>query len=240
MGQHNLLPLNSPLVQSSDSNLANTFVERDASGNSSFNKAIAEGALESQGGLFADIDPKTTNYTATNTDFALAFTLAADATLTLPVAATSENQTLAVKLVSGTAFILTIDGNLSETIDGDAQIYLTMKYETVRLHCDGTSWHILSRHVPSISTTKAATYTVSGAANVYFNTEGSAYTINLPAAAKWVGKYLTFVKVDAAGFGAVLDGNASENINAATTYSMSTTQFRVTRIYSDGTQWYSA
>lgn len=238
MGQHNILPLNSQLVQSSDSNLPSTFVERDSSGNSRFASAIGETSLVSEGSFFVDTDAKTGSYAASVTDFALAFSLSAAATLSLPAAATSENQIIAVKLLTG-GYVLTIDGNVSETIDGDAQIYLTNRWETVILHCDGTGWNVIARHVPLVTATKSATYTVDGSANVYFNTEGSAYTINLPAAASYKGKVLTFVKVDNAAFGAVLDGSGSENVNGSTTYSMSSTQFRATRIISDGTQWYS-
>lgn len=239
MGQHNLTPVNAPLFQSTDANVANTVVERDTDGNSNFNQAIAEDALVSEGGLFVDVDAKTTNYTVLNDDHTLVFTLAGDVTATLPVAASSENQIVVIKLLSAGAFVLTIDANLAETIDGDASIYLTNKYESVTLHCDGSNWHVLDHTVPILSTTKSAAFAVDGAANHYVCTEGSAYTITLPNAAEYKGKTLTFLKIDAAAFGAVLDGEGAENVDGAATKSLASTQYRVTTILSTGTQWYS-
>jgi hypothetical protein len=76
-----------------------------------------------------------TSYTATSTDsvvFADDDTAAAIITVTLP------------KLGS-TADII-IDGNGSETIDGDLTLTVTDKNQTIRLISDGSNWKVLSPH----------------------------------------------------------------------------------------------
>lgn len=61
-------------------------------------------------------------------------------------------------------------------------------------------------------------------------------TINLPAAASHKGKTLQVVLALGTGGGVVLDGNASETINGATTQTLTGT-YGTARILCTGTEW---
>ena len=65
---------------------------------------------------------------------------------------------------------------------------------------------------------------------------GAAFTITLPAAASSTGLELTFKKIDVSGNAVTIDGNASETIDGATTYAL-TTQYQKVTIICDGTNW---
>jgi hypothetical protein len=64
---------------------------------------------------------------------------------------------------------------------------------------------------------------------------GGAITLNLPAVATSKNKTYTVVRTSASN-NVVLDGNASETINGATTYTLSS-QWQFVKIICDGTQW---
>lgn len=79
---------------------------------------------------------KLINFTTSNTN----------RTCTLPAVANNTDREVIIRKVdSGTGYVL-IDTPSSETIDGAANIRLYMQYESVRLYCDGTNWHITGRH----------------------------------------------------------------------------------------------
>lgn len=66
----------------------------------------------------------------------------------------------------------------------------------------------------------------------------AALSVTLPAAADTqAGDRLTFVKTTSAAFAATLDGNASENIDGATTLATIDAQYDTAVLVSDGTQW---
>lgn len=86
---------------------------------------------------------------------------------------------------------------------------------------------------------KTTTYTV-GVFDAYVpcNATGAAFTVNLPAAASvGAGKEVTIKKIDASANAVTVDGNASETIDGATTYSLSA-QWKYVKLYSDGTNWH--
>jgi hypothetical protein len=90
-----------------------------------------------------------TSYTATSTDsvvFADDDTAAAIITVTLPSAiSVGDSFSLDIKKLGSTADII-IDGNGSETIDGDLTLTVTDKNQTIRLISDGSNWKVLSPH----------------------------------------------------------------------------------------------
>jgi hypothetical protein len=90
-----------------------------------------------------------TSYTATSTDsvvFADDDTAAAIITVTLPSATSvGDSFSLDIKKLGSTADII-IDGNGSETIDGDLTLTVTDKNQTIRLISDGSNWKVLSPH----------------------------------------------------------------------------------------------
>jgi hypothetical protein len=80
-------------------------------------------------------------YTLTDeTDVVIADTTAAAFTITLPKAALHKGRLVFVKRINGGANVLTVDGNGSETIDGAANVTLTLQWEAKRLTSDGSNW----------------------------------------------------------------------------------------------------
>ncbi len=66
---------------------------------------------------------------------------------------------------------------------------------------------------------------------------GGAFTVTLPAVAASTGLAFMFMKTDSSGNLPTLDGNASETINGATTYTALSSQYKAVLIWCDGTQW---
>ena len=66
-------------------------------------------------------------------------------TITLPAAATSGNtgRIYYVKKIDSSDNTITIDGNASETIDGDATKVISSQYDSIQIACDGSNWFIL-------------------------------------------------------------------------------------------------
>lgn len=75
--------------------------------------------------------------------FYLADVSGGDFTITLPAASGNSGKRIGVKLITGTANTLTIDGNGSETIDGSITQTLDIQYDSLTLLCDGSNWHII-------------------------------------------------------------------------------------------------
>lgn len=63
-------------------------------------------------------------------------------TINLPAAADYQGFIYNIKLIDATNSV-TIDGNGSETIDGSTTKSITTLYDTVRIQCDGSNWHII-------------------------------------------------------------------------------------------------
>ena len=78
---------------------------------------------------------------------------------------------------------------------------------------------------------------VAGEGSVYIgNAAGGAVTFTLPVVASCIGLVLTFKKIDSSGNAVIVDGNASETIDGATTKSIGT-QYHSITIISNGTGW---
>jgi len=89
---------------------------------------------------------KTTTYTATvNDEVLLCDTSGGAFTVTLYAATGNAGRTLIIKKTTSDFNLLTVDGNASETINGNTTTTLITQYESVRLFCDGSNWFILSR-----------------------------------------------------------------------------------------------
>lgn len=89
---------------------------------------------------------KSTTYTITDTD-GITTILASTAsgwTLTLPKAANNSGRVLNIKKVSSDENELIIDGEVSETIDGQATVSLFREDDFITIQCDGTEWHIIA------------------------------------------------------------------------------------------------
>lgn len=98
---------------------------------------------------------KTSNYTATTSDEVLTCDASGGSfTITLPAAASSTNKVLKIIRTDQTlANSVTIDGNSSETINGNTTFKLMTQYESVAIICDGSNWFVLDHNIPSFSTT---------------------------------------------------------------------------------------
>ncbi len=96
------------------------------------------------GQLSADTQTITaTTYTALVTDGAILANNAAGVTITLPTAASVPSNYRLSIINIGSIGAITVDGNGSETIDGELTIILTTQYESVTLVTDGSNWFIL-------------------------------------------------------------------------------------------------
>ena len=96
-------------------------------------------------GFHSAITTKTdTDYTLTaNDDVVLFDTGATTRTATLPAASTVTGKIYHIKKVDSGAGLVTIDGNGSETIDGDLAPDITAQYESFTIVSDGSNWHVI-------------------------------------------------------------------------------------------------
>ncbi len=139
--------------------LQNSTVIVDDSGNISGVGTISSGAITSTGSSsFATLTSthlttsdfksgyvsKTTNYTATTSDYFIACDSSGGSfTITLPTAASIAGFHLYVKKIDSSGNTVTIDGNSSETIDGAATKIINTQYETIGIISNGASWYII-------------------------------------------------------------------------------------------------
>lgn len=111
---------------------ADDFLVSDGSGSWSFSGGPARVA-------------KTTTYTATTADKVLTVATSSAWTLTLYTAVGNAGRTLKIIKVSGDFNALTVDGNGSESINGNATTSLNTQWETLEIISDGSNWNILNR-----------------------------------------------------------------------------------------------
>lgn len=87
---------------------------------------------------------KIANYTALSTDYTILVDASAgDVTITLPAAASNDEKEYNVKKIDSSSNTVTIDGNASETIDGNLTLSTTVQYTSITVQCDGTEWWII-------------------------------------------------------------------------------------------------
>jgi len=87
-------------------------------------------------------------YTVTDTDgvgLILVTTSTSAITITLPTANVNTNRIIAIKKVDTGTGKVTVDGESTETIDGETTLLLPRQYSMCRLFCDGTGWNIIGR-----------------------------------------------------------------------------------------------
>jgi hypothetical protein len=97
------------------------------------------------------------------------------------------------------------------------------------------SWAAAEDHV---SATLTGNYTLSAVhSRVFVDATAGAVTLTLPAVAACTDREYYIVKIDSSANHVILDGNASETINGATTYDL-TTQYESKQIHNNGTAWY--
>lgn len=93
---------------------------------------------------------KSAAYTVTDTDPDV-FTLDASSgafTITLPTAADNDGRTLTFIKTDSSTNAITLDGEGSETIDGNTTVAtMDAQYDTITIYCDGTEWFIVAQKI---------------------------------------------------------------------------------------------
>lgn len=110
---------------------------------------------------------KSADYTVLDDDGISAILMttgASDRTVTLPTAADNSGRELTIKKVDSGSGIVIIDGESAETIDGQLTLEVRQQYDSVRLACDGSNWHILEFLTTEVLT--ASTTSLSGQTGV--------------------------------------------------------------------------
>lgn len=93
---------------------------------------------------YINVASKTTSYIATLSDTVLLCDATSGSiTITLPAAAASSGKVFYIKKTNSNANAVTIDGNSSETIDGDLTQIITTQYDSVTVVCDGVAWYVI-------------------------------------------------------------------------------------------------
>lgn len=83
----------------------------------------------------------TADYTIIEGDRLLYVSSASPVTISLPAVTSNTYRVIDIHN-SGTSTI-TVDGNGSETINGSTTILLGTQYDSITLHCNGTTWRII-------------------------------------------------------------------------------------------------
>lgn len=237
------IPSLTGIVQATANATADSLMKRDSSKDSYAARFRAETAVHTEG-LRVGVAAKTANYTVTEADYFVPCDATSAAfTVTLPAAATSDGQVVVVRKTDTSVNAVTIDGNASETIDGDAAVYLHFQYESVTLVCDATGWHIVSRRLPDRTVAKSASFTVGGAGSIYLVTVGAGViTVTLPAAATMKDKPVTIKRVDAGVGSITLSTNGTETVDGTNDPTLvldgAGTQYDVRILISDGSNWH--
>lgn len=84
---------------------------------------------------------------------------------------------------------------------------------------------------------KSGTYTATQLDEIFILTASSGWTLTLPAVADSEGKHYFFKKTDNNANVITIDGNASETIDGATTYTGLSSQYKFLHIFCDGSEW---
>lgn len=103
--------------------------------------------VEGTPGSSGSVDEKTGAYTVTTGDATK--TLAVDATsgavtiTLLPAATAGDGFEITVKKTDASANAVTVDADGAELIDGAATYVLSLQYQSVRVRCDASGWHVV-------------------------------------------------------------------------------------------------
>lgn len=114
-------------------------------GNASNTETLLRGNVFTGSGAYNTIKraSKTADYTIVDETLILADATSAAMTVTLPAASTLVDTPVHVKKIDSSSNAVTIDGNGSETIDGQLTAAMAVQYTTLTLVSDGTEWWIL-------------------------------------------------------------------------------------------------
>ena len=125
-----------------------------------------------------NVASKTGNYTLVSSDDVVLGDSSSGAfTLTLPAASGSSGKVFHLKKTDSGSNAVTVDGNASETIDGSADLKLSVQNDSVSIVSDGSNWKVVSRVANGFQESSA-----SGATNWPFSASawGDFTSITLP------------------------------------------------------------
>lgn len=161
------------------------------------------------------ITSKSSNYEITVADQGSFLEATSALTFTLPAAATAGNG-FAIALINNSTGAVAVDGNSSETINGNTS-YVLGQGEFILLTCDGSEWvGLVCRIFAGGVDTQTGDYTVTTAdRGRVIECSGSLATVTLLAAAT-AGDGFVVAVVNNTGGDIAIDGNSSETINGST------------------------
>jgi hypothetical protein len=133
------------------------------------------GALGGGGGGDPPVNTTTTSTTITSNGETLICNGSSDIIITLEAAASHTDNIYTIKKWNTAPNgKVTIDGNASETIDGQTTIDLVCKYSYIMIQSDGSNWHIIDDgripHRAQMKRTSAQSITVGSNVRINFNT----------------------------------------------------------------------
>lgn len=198
-------------------------LKSDALGNASWTQLTATAD--------SSIKTTTTNYTAAREEVILCNASGGAITITLPPVA--NGMTYTIKKIDSSINRITIDGNASETIDGELTQTLITQYSVINLVCDGvTWWTTYGAFFKKSITTKTTTYTANYDEVVICNASGGAFTVTLPNVFNGVSNIIKKIdsSANAITINGTIDGVASQTL---------TEQYDSVNVICDGSVWYT-
>jgi uncharacterized protein (TIGR02145 family) len=130
-----------------------TAITIDASQNVGVGTASPASTLDIQGSLGYKVTPITAA-TTLNQTHNVVLCNTGPYTVTLPAAASNTGKVYYIKNIDAEGDDITLDGNASETIDGDLTFKLDPYKHAIRIVSDGTNWHILEESSNNIQNTQ--------------------------------------------------------------------------------------
>lgn len=158
-------------------------------------------------------------------------------TIALPAIASFEGFRLEL-IVTNNANTITLDGDGSETINGQTTLTVAAVYGRVTLLCTSTGWvaDFGTSKWERLKTVTTGTYNALLTDDVLLvDASGGAVTINLPAVATCVGFRLDVIAINVAN-AITLDANSTETINGSATKSV-TVQYRRNVLLATAAGW---
>jgi len=107
----------------------------------------AQNALIVDAGTQQKVNTVTTNTTLTSAYSTLLVNNSGSVTLSLPDAGTNNGRIYRIKKISAALNDVVIDGNASETIDGNLTVTLTLQWSSIDVQSNGSGWFIVASYV---------------------------------------------------------------------------------------------
>lgn len=186
------------------------------------------------------VNPRTSNYTATTGDnYIFCDTSSGGFTVSLFTTGSGSGFELTIVKLSGDNNVVTIDGNGSQTIDGELTQTLGRQFEAITIVSNSTTntWQIVNRFFFSPIVTKSSAYTVIPWDETILCDTGSAWTLTLLPSAGMAGKELIIKKTTSDTNALTISPAGVETIDGASSYVI-TRQYESVTLVSNGSNWF--